>query len=100
MQIRTYTLFKKLMDNCNIASNIILYYYGANDTKSAEQGPILDKIVGTFDAKVFAIEFNYSKELKFLETYYNVTETPTIIVNYKIINKGLTDFDKLKSQLS
>ncbi|MBW2977467.1 hypothetical protein KY331_01360 [Candidatus Woesearchaeota archaeon] len=100
MQIRTYTLFKKLIDNCNISPKVIIYYYGANDPKSAEQGPILDKIVDVFDAKVFAIEFNYSQELQFLELYYNVTETPTTIINYNIINKGLADFDKIKNQLS
>jgi len=100
MEIRTYALFRKLIDTCNIAPNIILYYYGINDPKSAQQGPILDQIVDLFDAKVFAIEFNYSKELQFLESYYNVTETPTTIVNYKIINQGLADFNKIKTQLS
>jgi len=100
MQIRTYTLFKKVIESCKINSNIILYYYSINDTDSAKQGPILDKIVEDFDAKVFAIEFGYSEELNFLESYYNITETPTIVVNYKIINRGLTDFDKIKSQLN
>lgn len=100
MQIRTYILFKKLIDSCSIKPNIILYYYGFNDTDSAKQGPILDDIVESFDAKVFAIEFNYSNDLQFLESYYNITSTPTTVINYNIINRGLADFDIIENQLS
>jgi len=100
MQIRTYILFKKLIDSCDIDENVILYYYSIDDEDSAEQGPILDKAVETFNVKVFAIEFNYSEELQFLESYYDITTTPTTIVDYGIVNRGLTSFDKLKNQLS
>jgi hypothetical protein len=99
MQIRTYILFKKLIDSCNISPNLVLYYYSIGDKDSEEQGLILDEIVAELDTKVFAIEFNYSEELKFLESYYNITTTPATIINYQIINRELTGIDKIKEQL-
>ena len=100
MQIKTYILFKKFIDACNTKTNIVLYYYSADDQFSAEQGKILDKVVQDYDIKVFAIEFNYSSELQFLEEYYNITATPTIIINYKQIYQGLTDYNKIEEVVS
>lgn len=99
MQIKTYILFKKLIDQCDIRTNIILYYYSTGDLGSANQGIILDDIVIDYDTKVFAIEYNYSEELVFLETYYNITETPTIIIDYNNIYSGLTDYDTIAEEI-
>jgi hypothetical protein len=100
MQIRTYVLFKKLIDECNISSNVILYYYSINDENSTEQGHVLDKIVTEYDAKVFAIEYNYSKELGFLESYYNIKKTPSLVINYNYIHEGLTDYETVSKEMA
>lgn len=99
MQIKTYILFKRLTDSCNVSSDIILYYYKIDDQDSAEQGQILDQIVEDFDARVFAIEYDYSKELAFLESYYGIQETPSIVLNYNAVYRGLTDYDAIAKEL-
>lgn len=99
MQIKTYVLFKSLIDSCNIPANVILYYYSV-DEDSQEQGFILDKIVRDYNAKVFAIEYNYSPELNFLESYYSITETPSLVINYKSIYEGFTEYKDIAREMS
>jgi hypothetical protein len=99
MQIRAYLLFNKLMEKCNTTYNVILYYYGTNDQYSEEQGLVLDRIVAAYNVSVFAIEYNYSNELKFLERYYNITETPSIVINYNQKRSGLVGYDLIASDL-
>ena len=99
MQIKTYTMFKKLIDNCDLPTKVILYYYSIDDEECEEQGHILDEIVKKHDAKVFAIEYGYADELSFLETYYGVEDVPTLIINYDIKKEGLTDYDEVEESL-
>jgi hypothetical protein len=92
LQVRTYIMFKKLSEDCDLRPNVILYYYAANDNSSKEQGFVLDEVVKNFDYNVFAVEFNYSKELSFLESYYNITYAPSIVVNYDKKFEGFTSY--------
>lgn len=96
MQIKTYILFKKLKEKCDPSPNIILYYYSINDPDSAKQGHILDRIVKDYNVRIFAIEYNYSKELTFLESHYNIKETPAIVINYGKIFEGLTNYETIQ----
>ncbi|MEM2916111.1 MAG: hypothetical protein QXT19_02020 [Candidatus Woesearchaeota archaeon] len=95
MQIKTYTLYHRLSQDCAVDVPVILFYYSQNDSKSLEQGAILDKLVSGFDVTVFAIEYNYSPELRFLEDYYEISTTPSIVVNFDIVRKGLTPYEEL-----
>ncbi len=95
MQIKTYTLYHQLKQDCSVDVPVILFYYSQNDAKSQEQGAVLDKLVGEFDVKVFAMEYNYSPELRFLEEYYEITGTPSVVVNFETVRKGLTPYDEL-----
>jgi len=99
MQIKTYILFKKITDTCSIDANVILYYYNTKDQDSEEQGLILDKIVENYDAKVFAIEYNYSKDISFLESYYGIDTTPSVIINYDKKYYGLTDYNRIALEM-
>lgn len=97
MQIKTLLLMKKSLDKCAQKSQgnpVILFYYSSDDI-SKEQGRILDNIVAKYNANVFAIEFNYSKDLQFMESVYNVTSTPTLIVNYNTKLSGIQSEDQL-----
>ncbi|MEM4268447.1 MAG: hypothetical protein QXK37_06495, partial [Candidatus Woesearchaeota archaeon] len=90
-QIKTYLFFKKLKQRCNETSPIILYYYKPNDAKSKEQGIILDSLVAdNKNLHVFAIEYNFSKELTFLERAYGIYDAPALVINYKDVRVGLT----------
>ncbi len=99
MQIKTYTMFKKLIDNCDLSTNVILYYYSINNGDSEEQGHILDDVVKEYDAKVFAIEYGYAEELSFLEDYYGVSKTPALVINYGTKKEGLIDYAEIEESL-
>jgi len=95
MQIRTYVLDKKLQQDCGIKTNIILFYFNQDDTLSEQQGKILDELVEQYPLHVFAIEYQYSKELEFLEDYYEIKNTPTLVVNFEKALPGLNTKEQL-----
>ncbi len=95
MQIKTYTLYHRLRQDCAVHIPVALFYYDQHDPQSQEQGDVLDKLVADFDVKVFAIEYNYSQELQFLEQYYEIKETPAVVVNFDMVREGLTSYDEL-----
>lgn len=100
MQLRTYILYKKLHDDCGKTTNVILYYFNRNDQKSAEQGRILDSLVLENDIAVFAVEYDYSQALSFLEQYYNITNAPAIIINYKTILNGTSTKEQITAVIN
>jgi len=97
MQIRTYILFYKLNQYCDSANSVVLFYFNRNDKDSEEQGRILDSLVANYDIQVFAVEYNYSKELSFVEEYYGVVNTPFLIIDYDSKMEGLTTYDQIKA---
>lgn len=96
MQIRTYILLYKLKQNCNNTNSVVLFYYSKDDGKSKEQGEILDRIVKDYGISVLAIQHNYSDELVFLEEHYDVTKTPTLIIDYDTKLSGLIPYDEIE----
>jgi len=99
MQIKTYSLFANLNQDCNFTSPVVLFFYSQSDADSEEQGKILDKLVEDYDIKVFAIEAGYSSELKFLELFYDVSTTPFLVLNYDIKKPALTSYENIKSAM-
>ena len=95
MQIRTYILDKKVQTECSSKTNVILFYFNQKDEASAQQGKILDELVESYDLHVFAIEYDYSKELLFLQDYYDITSTPALVINYKQTITGLTSKEQI-----
>jgi hypothetical protein len=96
MQIRTYILLHQLKQNCNNTDNIVLFYFSRDDENSEEQGKILDSIVSEYGIHVFAVEYNYSKELSFLEEYYSIESTPSLIVDYDFQKSGLVSYEEIE----
>ena len=76
-------------------NNVVLFYFKKDDPLSAEQGRVLDDLVSQFSMHVFAVELNYSKELNFIEEYYEIDSAPSLIVNYDSVLKGLQEKDKV-----
>jgi len=95
MQIKTYTLYHRLRQDCAVDVPVVLFYYSRHDPQSQEQGAILDRLVGEQDVKVFALEYNYSQELRFLEEYYDIEQTPSVVANFERVRQGLTPYDQL-----
>ncbi|MBN1644726.1 hypothetical protein JW851_01630 [Candidatus Woesearchaeota archaeon] len=99
MQIKTFILYHELQDECNIKDNIILFYFSRNDPDSLTQGKILDQIVEDFNVQVFAVERAYAPELVFLEQYYDISESPSLVIDYSVKKQGLTSYEELKRLL-
>ncbi len=99
MQIRTYSLYYRLNSECGIEVPVVLFYYGKKDKSSEKQGMILDRLVEDQDIKVFAIEYNYSEELQFLQDYYGIKRTPALVVGYKTVREGITSYEEIKEEL-
>ncbi|MBD3361492.1 hypothetical protein GF358_01740 [Candidatus Woesearchaeota archaeon] len=99
MQIKTFVLYHQLKEECDPDEKVILFYFSRNDPDSLEQGKILDRIVKDFGAHVFAIERAYSSEIVFLEQYYDVSVSPSLIIDYEFKKEGLTSYDELKKLL-
>jgi len=99
MQIKTFVLHYQLKNECATSNPVILFYYGKDDPNSFEQGQILDQLVTDFGIHVFAIERNYAPELSFLEQYYEINTSPSLIINYEKKVDGLASYDELKSAI-
>ncbi len=95
MQIRTYILDKKLQEGCGSRTNVILFYFKKDDPLSEQQGKILDNLAETYHLHVFAIEHRYSRELEFLEDYYEITDAPALVVNFDHTLRGLVTKEQL-----
>ncbi|HLD43000.1 MAG TPA: hypothetical protein VJB08_03355 [Candidatus Nanoarchaeia archaeon] len=83
LQVRTYLFFKKVKESCATPIDVILFYY-SNTTDSVEQGYTLDQLVAANPGlHVFAVQSSYAKQIQFLEAFYNITITPSLVINYK-----------------
>ncbi|MDP3727908.1 MAG: hypothetical protein Q8R18_00495 [bacterium] len=104
LEIRGYILYNELKENCAIQNDVILYFYGFEDEESQKQGYVLDKIVdrsnGTVD--IFSINKDYEGDgaLETVKLYYNVTVTPTIIINGNTKKEGYVNYDEIKELLN
>ena len=101
LEIRTYSLFVNLKKECGYDFNTILYFYDQNEQSSINQGYILDSLVGAQDdLHVFSFDRNFDEpSLNTLKIYYNVTSSPTLIINDKLKKEGLSSLDELKAIL-
>ncbi len=98
MQIQTYLMYHKLRSECNLDMNVVLFFYDSGkDSKT--QGEVLDKLVNDFDITVFAIEYNYSRELKFIEDFYSIEKNPYLVLNFDKEFSGLTSYDVIKDEI-
>jgi len=100
LQIQTYVLLLKLRKQCHDESHVVLFYFAQQDPASLQQGHVLDKLVEAYNVRVFAVEYNYSSELRFLEEYYNVTQTPGLVVDYDKKYASLVEYQTLADQFS
>ncbi|HLC58115.1 MAG TPA: hypothetical protein VJH95_06075 [Candidatus Nanoarchaeia archaeon] len=100
-EIKLYTILKELNDNCKTEDKpIILFFYDTNDQASIQQGYILDSLVNKEKATVFSIDREFNDPL--LETvkhYYNITKSPTVIINFNITKEGLTSLAELTNPI-
>ena len=52
------------------------------------------------NATVFSIEYKYSDDLSYVENYYHVSATPSIVVDYDSVKQGLVPYEEVISLIS
>ena len=101
LEIKGYILVNQLKEDCDLQNDVILYFYMPDDSTSELQGYVLDNLVqasnGTLD--VFSINKDFDDPaIKSLVIYYNVTTSPTLIINGKI-KEGYTNYPGIQEIL-
>jgi hypothetical protein len=83
-QINFWILSKKTKELCKTDYVTVLYFHSQDCADCKNQGYILDYLKKQFDERllIFAFDTNYTEEpmIELLKNTYNVTQTPTIIV--------------------
>lgn len=104
LEMRGYILYSKLKETCGLQNDVLLYFYGFDDADSERQGFVLDKAVhlrnGTLDIFSFNKDYEDDKALNTLKFYYNVTSTPTLVINGKTKKEGYTSYEELQELLT
>lgn len=100
MQIRTYMLYHTLKANCDTKDHVALFYYKKNDPSSKEQGLVLDELVKNYPLNVFAIEYNFTSELAFMEDYYKIINPPAVVVDYSKVFDGFASYEEIANTIT
>ncbi|MBI5797604.1 hypothetical protein HZA98_01730 [Candidatus Woesearchaeota archaeon] len=104
LEIKGYTQFNELKDKCHIKNDVILYFYDPEDSQSALQGYVLDRVANEANGSVdvFSINQNFAGDsaISTVKIYYNITTSPTIIVNGKEKREGYTSYEEVKVLLA
>ena len=104
LEIKGYILYNELKETCDIHNTVILYFYGNDDPDSERQGYVLDKVVersnGTIDIFSINKDFDGDQTLEIVKLYYNITTTPTIIINEEIKQEGYVSYEEILELLS
>lgn len=97
LEIKTYTLFTSLKKECNYNYTTILFFYDNNDDTSTRQGYVLDTLVKiSQNIHIFSFDRNFNDPaLETLKIHYNITQSPSLIINNREKKEGLIDLDLL-----
>ena len=99
LEIQAYVLYTDLRENCGVDHDVILYFYGTDDSASETQGYVLDRVVSNSEGSVdiFSInkDFEGDAAVDTLLLYYNVTQSPTMIVNGETKVEGYTSYQEI-----
>ncbi len=98
LEIKAYSLFSSLKKECNYNYTTILFFYDPNHDESTRQGYVLDALVNLNpNMHVFSFDhlFKDDPTLETLRIHYNITDSPTLIINDKIKKEGMVNLDNL-----
>lgn len=98
LEIKSYNLFESLKEECNYNYTTILFFYDLNDVISLRQGSVLDALVNMKpNVNIFSFDRAFKEDPAFetFKLHYNITSSPTMIINNKIRMEGLVDFEGL-----
>ena len=97
LEIKAYSLFTSLKRECNYNYTTIIFFYDINQDASIRQGKVLDALVNlNQNAHIFSFDRQFEEPtLETLKIHYNVTISPTLVINNKIKNEGLINLEDL-----
>lgn len=99
LEIKGYLLFNELKQECDIKDQVILYFYTPAESQSEMQGYVLDRIVensnGTINVFSINKDFEDDGAIDSLILYYNITQSPTIIINGEIKKEGYVSYSEI-----
>lgn len=101
-EVKFYIIIRELKDNCNYERDVILFFYDQNQRESIQQGFVLDAVVRRAqNITILSVdrELGYDTTRALID-YYNVTQGPTIIVNFEKKFEGFINVDKIISIIS
>jgi hypothetical protein len=93
--IRAWITAKNNYNKCSTKIVPILYFYSKDCDICIRQGEELDELRQLLDDQgkdilVFTVDYNYDEPtLNMIKTYYNITSTPAIIANEKVLQGKL-----------
>ena len=99
LEVRAYTLFTKLKNQCDSDYDLILYFYDQNQDDSENQGYILDKLVKSDNVTIFYFDRDF-EIISFLINRYDIKKSPTIIINEDIKFEGITYLGELREAVN
>jgi hypothetical protein len=92
LYIKLWMLTKEMKNTCDTNVSTILYFFDTSSEASKQQGYVLDSITNQYGAKrvlVVPLDYNFNLGMiKILRVQYNVTSTPTLVINEKTKLEG------------
>lgn len=98
LEIKAYSLFTSLKKQCNYNYTTILFFYDSGDEVSIRQGHVLDALVNINpNTHIFSFDrlFTDDPTLETVKLHYNITGSPTLIINNKIKQESLINLEDL-----
>jgi len=97
-EIKLYVILKEINDLCNNKDKaIILFFYDTEHQESLQQGYALDALVIKDEITVFSIDRQFNKDplIETVKQHYNITKSPTLIINFNKTLEGYTPLAEL-----
>lgn len=106
LSIRAWIMARNVQQNCDAEFTHILYLYTADCESCVAQGEQLDEVNRRLrqeerDVLLFTIDYNADNlVLDFLKQYYNMTETPAILVDDELYQGELYQASQIIGDIS
>lgn len=105
-QLRLYSTLTEYEDRCGSSDDLILFFFDES-VSSQRQGEVLNEVVENNNVSVFAFntELNEDPEVadspvvEILKADYNITTSPTLIVNQEQKIEGFTSVAELENEV-
>lgn len=100
-EVRYWMLVEDLRTECNANVSTILFFFTQDDADSQKQGSVLTEVRENMEnPQVFVFSFNTGFKnasiVDLLESDYNVTEPPALVVNSDTIRKGFQNRETVR----